>query len=94
MRARKRLGGRDNSSGEQRGKEVSKGRGPPRKEMSLPGQRAGGSGREVKLPCKLLGPPESQQPSWPPEGLAAHQMLPGAVVPLPLNFPKSYMEPL
>lgn len=32
-----------------------KGRGPPRKEMSLPGQRARGSGREVKLPASCQG---------------------------------------
>lgn len=79
--------GRDNSSGEQRGKEVSKGRGPPGKEVGLPGQRAGGSGREVKLPCRLLGPPESQQLSCTPKGLALHQMFPEAVVPLPSVSP-------
>lgn len=43
MGARKRVGteqeGRDCSSGDQRGKEVSSGRGPPGREVSLPGQR-------------------------------------------------------
>lgn len=59
MGARKRAG---SSLGEQRGKEVSSGRGPPGKEAHLPGQRRGGVGREVKLPgskipCRSLQPP-------------------------------------
>lgn len=53
MGARKRVDteqeGRDCGLGEQRGKEVSSGRGPPGKNVGLPGQRGGRMGREVKL---------------------------------------------
>lgn len=59
MGVRKRAG---SGLGEQRGKEVSSGRGPPGKEARLPGQRRGGMGREIKLPgskipCRSLQPP-------------------------------------
>lgn len=46
-----------------------------------------------KTPLQAAGSSfESPQPSWPPEGLASHQMLPGAVLPPLLCFPMSYME--
>lgn len=63
MGARKRAG---SSLGEQRGKEVSSGRGPPGKEARLPGQRRGGVGREVKLPGSKIpwGPGSISGASW------------------------------